>query len=222
MNKMLALNIGENVRGVLLGVLAMENTGGTDLNGCLKEHKQALEASLREKYGSLERAALKATHPMDVYVGYYKRFGYTYHVLPQLESVARGKKIPDVLPPVAAMFMAELKNMMLTAGHDLDRLVPPLTLALSTGGEIMPALGGKDVPTVPGDFMVTDVEGVISAVLRGCDRRTAITEVTKNVFYTAYAPEGIGEDLVRRHLDDIEAYIRLYAGSPVTVLKEVY
>jgi DNA/RNA-binding domain of Phe-tRNA-synthetase-like protein len=207
--------------GMTLGVLAVENAAGTD-NGTLKEAKRDLEAALREQYGSRPRAELKALHPMDVYVAYYKRFGYTYHVLPQLESVAGGKEIPGVLPSVAAMFMAELKNMMLTAGHDLDKIAGPLTLCVSTGQEVMPTLSGKDAATIPGDFMVTDREGVISAILRGCDARTSITASTKNVIYTAYAPPGIDAALVRHHLDDIEASVRLYSDSPVTLLKEVY
>ena len=216
------LMIDGTARGVLLGVLAVENAGGAAYKDGLIQRRHALEAELRERYGQLDRAALKALHPMDVYAAYYKRFGYTYHVLPQLESVLKGKDIPDVLPPVAAMFMAELRNMVLTAGHDLDRLVLPLTLAASTGKEILPSLSGRAVLTVPGDFMVSDREGVVSAVLRGCDRRTAVTAETKNVLYTAYAPEGIGRDLVLRHLDDIESYVRTYADAPATVIKEVY
>jgi DNA/RNA-binding domain of Phe-tRNA-synthetase-like protein len=216
------LILGGGVRGIALGVLVMENAGGTDDADILKRRKQELVASLREQYGSLGRAALKALHPMDVFTAYYRKFGYTYHVLPQLESVLRGKDIPDVLPPVAAMFMAELKNQLLTAGHDADKIAPPLTLLKSTGNELMASLSGKDVTTVPGDFMVSDREGVISAILRGCDSRTAVTPSTRNVLYTVYAPEGIARELVRHHLDDIEAYVRLYAEAPVTVLKEVY
>ena len=216
------LEVSNAVHGMTLGVLAVQNAGGPDPEGRLKRLRQELELSLREKYGQTDRAALKATPPLDVYIAYYKKFGYTYHVLPQLESVARGKSIPDALPPVAAMFMAELKNMLLTAGHDLDKLVGPLTLARAAGDELMPAMSGKDVMMVAGDCMVTDREGVISAILRGCDRRTVITGATKNVLYTVYAPEGTGQEPVRRHLDDIESYIRAYAEAPVTLLKEIY
>lgn len=42
----------------------------------------------------------------DAYILYYKKFGYTYHVLPQLESVIKGKTIPFGLPLVEAMFIA--------------------------------------------------------------------------------------------------------------------
>jgi DNA/RNA-binding domain of Phe-tRNA-synthetase-like protein len=35
---------------------------------------------------------------------------------------------------VAAMVAAELKNLLLTAGHDLEVIEPPVTLDLATGG----------------------------------------------------------------------------------------
>lgn len=204
-----------------VGVLAIGTIGGA-ASDRLRQEKEALEEELRERFGLLTRGDLKSQHPMDVYVAYYKKFGYTYHVLPQLESVAHGKGIPEALPPVTAMFMAELKNMLLTAGHDLDKVVSPLRLMRSAGNEIMPSLSGKVVTTVQGDFMIADREGVISAIMRGCDARTAITEETKNVIYTVYAPAGIDHALVMKHLDDIEAYIRLFSNAPELLIKEIY
>ena len=58
---------------------------------------------------------------IQAYAAYYERFNKTYHVQLQLESVAlKGKSIPRVSALVEAMFMAELENLLLTAGHDLD------------------------------------------------------------------------------------------------------
>jgi DNA/RNA-binding domain of Phe-tRNA-synthetase-like protein len=219
---MLLLNELDGQYGAIsLGVLVMRNTGGASDAG-LAPAREALEASLRGRYGTLSRAELKALEPMDAFVAYYKKFGYTYHVLPQLESVVKGRDIPAVQPLVAAMFMAELKNMLLTAGHDLDKVEQPMRLQVSTGQETLVSLGGKEAMTVPGDLMVTDRSGVLSAVLRGADARTAITGETQNVVYTVYAPEGIEPALVRAHLDDIEAYVRLAAPDAVTEVKDIY
>jgi hypothetical protein len=45
----------------------------------------------------------------------------------ELESVARkGKSIPSRAALVEAMFIAELENLILTAGNDLDVVVPPV------------------------------------------------------------------------------------------------
>ncbi len=190
-----------------LGVLVMENVPASH-GGRLGALKRALEDELRQKFGSLPRAGLKAVHPMDVYVSYYKRYGYTYHVLPQLESVLKGKPIPDGLPAVEAMFMAELKNGLLTAAHDLDAFAPPLRIGVSTGEESFETLGGRTVSTVPGDFMLSDGRAVAGSILRGPDRRTAVTERTRRVLYAVYAPAGIGGETIRRHLSDIEALVR--------------
>ena len=68
------------------------------------------------------------------YRDYYKRFDKTYHVQLQLESLLfKGKSIPSVAGLVDAMFMAEMKDWLLTAGHDLDSLQLPLRLEATTG-----------------------------------------------------------------------------------------
>jgi DNA/RNA-binding domain of Phe-tRNA-synthetase-like protein len=203
------------------GILVMRGVGRTDAAGRLAEAKRTLENSLRERYALGGRAALKALHPMDAFVAYYKKFGDTYHVLAQLESVIKGREIPAVLPPVTAMFMAELKNMLLTAGHDLDKVELPMRLSVSSGQETMSLLGGKEVSTVPGDLMIIDRAGVLSAILRGADARTAISKTTQNVVYTVYASEGIEPELVLRHLDDIETYVRLFAPEAATEVKKI-
>lgn len=76
-------------------------------------------------------------HPvLQAYNTYYCRFKKSYQVQLQLESIAwKGKSIPSVSALVEAMFMAEMKNMLLTAGHDLDVLQLPLTLDVSKGTE---------------------------------------------------------------------------------------
>ncbi|GAI35107.1 unnamed protein product, partial [marine sediment metagenome] len=58
------------------------------------------------------------------------------HVLLQLESIVfKNKSIPKVASLVEAMFMAEIKNLLLTAGHDLDAIDLPIKLDVSSGGE---------------------------------------------------------------------------------------
>lgn len=205
-----------------IGILIMENVQNDSFEDKLKSVKQEFEATLRVKFGQATRGDLKEFHPLDAYISYYKNFGYTYHVLLQLESIIKGKAIPIALPSVEAMFMAELKNMLLTAGHDLDKVKPPLVLRLSTGNEIFTAMNGKNVATVPNDIMITDQENVISTILRGPDLRTAITKETTRVIYTVYAPFGVEEQLVREHLRDIEAYVRMNSEQSVTCLNQVF
>ena len=80
---------------------------------------------------------MEAIPSLQVYDAYYKRFKKTYHVQLQLESIAfKGKSIPSVAALVEAMFMAEVKNMLLTAGHDLDTLQLPARLDVTKGDEV--------------------------------------------------------------------------------------
>ena len=200
----------------------MENIKNDTSNDQLKTVRQELEASLRSKYAQASREDLKALNPMNAYIAYYKKFGYTYHVLPQLESVIKGKSIPSSLPAVGAMFMAELKNMLLTAGHDLDKIQLPVGLNVSTGIEEYIAMNGKSAVTVSRDFILSDQKAVISSILRGPDLRTAITKHTTRVIYTVYSPPGVEDQLVHKHLNDIEAYVRMASQDSETLLTGVF
>lgn len=205
-----------------VGILVMENVQNLSSEDRLRVVRQELEDIIRSKYAGATRNELKSQHPMDTYVTYYKKFGYTYHVLQQLESVINGKPVPSGAPLVEAMFMAELKNMLLTAGHDLDRIVRPMSLQISSGNESFTTLSGHDVTTIPGDMMIVDQSGVLSSILRGPDSRTAITAQTTRVIYTVYAPFGVEEPLVYEHMRDIESYVRMFSENDVTSWNQVF
>lgn len=131
-----------------LGILIMQNIAIDSSEENLNAVKIDLEQSIREKYRESSGKELQMIHPMDVYVTTYKKFGYTYHVLLQLESIIKGKSISNGLAPVKAMFMAELNNLLLTAGHDLEKVNFPLQLKHSKGDEGYLSISGKEVITV--------------------------------------------------------------------------
>src|ERR671918_58808 len=123
-------------------------------HAALDRVKAELEADLRERFGGLERAALREVGPLPAYAAYYRRFGQRYHVAMQLESVAqKGKSIPRVAALVDAMFIAELRNLLLTAGHDLDALELPVRLTAGTG-ESFVAPNGQETTVKAGDMFV--------------------------------------------------------------------
>lgn len=70
--------------------------------------------------------------------------------------------------------------------------------------------------------MLSDQEGVISSILKGPDFRTCIRDETSQILFVVYAPSGIQQDLIEQHLDDIEAYIPIFAPESTTALKKVY
>lgn len=209
-------NETDDSAGCSIGLLIIKNVKNDAFNDNLNTAREALEIAIRSKYSPASKDELKALHPMDTYVAYYKGFGYSYHVLAQLESVIKGKSIPSGFSSVEAMFMAELKNMLLTAGHDFDKIRLPLSLKCASGNETYITMSGKTVSTVSKDFILADQDGTLSSILRGPDQKTAISKQTTCVIYTVYAPFGVDEQLVLEHLRDIEAYNLMASEEAVT------
>ncbi len=209
--------------GASAGILVMRDVANPAEHPELARAKRALTASWRERLQGADRAAVRALPQIAAYNAYYKRFHQTYHVQLQLESVAfKGREIPDVAALVEAMFVAELKNLLLTAGHDLAAIALPITLDVASGDETFTRLNGRPTAATRGDMLMVDGRGVISTVLQGPDDRTAITPETRDVVFAVYAPEGIAPDDVRSHLDDIAANVRLVSPEARVESVDVY
>ncbi len=207
--------------GAHAGILAMRNVINPSRHPELDQQKEELETDLRTLFK--EPDSLKSLGPIKAYQAYFKRFKKTYHVFQQLESVIfKGKPIPQVAALVEAMFMEELRNMLLTAGHDLDVVKTPLTLDIAKGNEKYIRMNGQEQVLKAGDMMIADSVGVVSSVIYGPDRRTMITADTKRVLFTVYAVPAIGAQAVRQHLEGIEANIRLVSPDAQLELLEVY
>jgi len=201
----------------------MRKVVNPEIHAALDKRKEELEGQLQARFSDYDRAALKALPTIQAYNDYYKRYKKTYHVQLQLESVVfKGKSLPRVAALVEAMFMAELKNLLLTAGHDLDAVQVPVKLDVAKGSERYIRLNGEEQELKPGDMMIADGQGIISCVLYGPDRRTRITPDTRQVLFTVYAPPGIGEQAVYDHLQDIQAHVLLVAPEADVELLKVY
>jgi DNA/RNA-binding domain of Phe-tRNA-synthetase-like protein len=205
------------------GVLVMRDVINPAHHPELEKRKAEIEEQLRQQFSGQDRAAM-SNHPiLQAYNTYYRRFKKSYHVQLQLESVAwKGKSIPSVSALVESMFMAEIKNMLLTAGHDLDKLQVPLTLDVSKGTERYTLLRGDEQLLKPDDMFINDQSGVISSIIYGPDQRTQITADTRNVVFTVYAPAGIEEQTVRHHLEDIRDYVTLIAPQAQVEMLKVF
>lgn len=225
---MLDITASERVAAVypdaVLGALAMRNLHNPAEHADLAAAKLNLEQALRAQFGGLSRAELRATPVLDAYARYYRSFGNTYHVQLQLESVvSKGRPIPNVAALVETMFMAELKNQLLTAAHDLETVQPPLRFDVA--GDDPPGyttFTGRETTLKPGDIYQADAGGVICSILYGQDQRTRVTPETTAALYIVYAPPGIGRALVEQHLHDIQSYARLIAPDAVTELLATY
>ena len=193
--------------GAAAGLLAMTGAGGPADPG-FGALVDRFEAGLRARFAGFDRAALAALPALQAYIEYYKRFKKTYHVLLQLESVAlKDRPLPRAAPLVEAMFMAELKNQLLTAGHDLAALQGGLRLGAAAGDESYTTFGGEAQVLKPGDMFISDAGGVISSIIYGPDQRTRIQPGTQAAVYTVYAPPGIGALAVHSHLEDLRDFV---------------
>lgn len=205
-----------------VGVLAMHHVVNPQTDAELDRRKEALEADLRARYGALDRPALRALPAMQAYANYYRRFDKSYHVQFQIESIAwKGRSIPRVAALVEAMFLAELQNGLLTAGHDLAVVEAPLRIDVAGGTEVYERLGGGEQVLKAGDMYIADARGVLSSILYGPDERTRIRPETGQVLFTVYAPAGIEVPVVRQHLEDIRDYVRTVAPDAEVVTLEV-
>jgi DNA/RNA-binding domain of Phe-tRNA-synthetase-like protein len=209
--------------GAHAGVLVMRDVLNPASHAGLERCKEALMEEIRTRYGGMERSQLGKLPSLQVYDAYYNRFKKTYHVQLQLESIAfKGKSIPSVAALVEAMFMAEVKNMLLTAGHDFDVLQLPIRLDVTKGDEVYTLMRGLPQQVKPGDMMIVDGQGILSNIIYGPDQRSQIKPDTRHVLYTTYAPAGIGEETVMAHLQDIQEYVRLFAPDACTDMLQVF
>jgi DNA/RNA-binding domain of Phe-tRNA-synthetase-like protein len=219
------LKIDDSVRaiypGAKMGILAVKDV----LNARLLIEQESTDFLdyLCRKYAHLERKEIKELYPISAYIAYYKKFGSNYHLLAQLESMLKGKKAVNYNSGLLqAMFLSEMDDMMLTAGHDLSNLHLPLQLKIATGAEIYQSINGKEVSTVEGDLMLFDSVGPLSSILRGPDLKSRITSSTTAVLFSVYAPPGIDEDYIEGSLRKLEKRIRTLSPSSKTELLQVY
>ena len=197
--------------GGKIGLLEISGVDNTQPAPALDQEKRAVEGRLREKYTNFSRDDFLALSVMGVYHRYYRKFGYTYHVLLQLESVVfKGKSLPSVSPLVDANFAAELDTLILTAGHDVAQLRDPITIDVAREEDQITQMSGKQKDVPVGDMLMRDAQGVACTILRGQDNRSPISKATTHVLYVAYVPEGVTEEQVCAQLDAIEKYVLLF------------
>jgi DNA/RNA-binding domain of Phe-tRNA-synthetase-like protein len=200
--------------GALIGILQVSQVNNSGVCPELEARKRTIERTLREKYASFTRADFVALPVMREYVRYYKRFDKTYHLLLQVESVAlKGKSPPTVLPLVDANFAAELETLVLTAGHDADKLQAPVCIDVSVEDDTIVQMNGSTKHLPAGDMVMRDGKAMSCSILYGQDDRSPISASTTSALYVAYAPAGIGEAAVRAQLDAILSHVKTFAPA---------
>src|SRR5262249_32598312 len=144
----------------------MEGVDNPPENAALAKHVLRVEAALRDRWAGATRADLSLLPEFEAYRGYYRRFDKTYPVQLQFESVVlKGKPLRSNGSLVLAMFAAELRNRLLTAGHDLATIEGSVLVDVAQGGERYVGLGGRELTLQAGDMHMRDGAGIISTGL---------------------------------------------------------
>ena len=196
--------------GAVIGLLELSSVENAHPSLRLDERKREMEARLRERYRGFTRQDFVSLPVMAAYARYYKRFGKTYHVLLQLESIVlKGKPLPSVSPLVDSNFMAEVETLVLTAGHDVEKLSGVVVMDVSRDGDQLTQMDGGSRAIRAGDMIMRDAKGIACSILYGQDNRSPISVETSHVLYVAYAPAGVPAETVEAHLGAIEDHVRL-------------
>ena len=210
--------------GGAVGFLSMNIDRSQTQTPDLEQKRLTLEKQLRERYQELERADVRQLPVMYDYTQYYKRFKKSYHILLQLDSICnKHRSIPHSESLVQAMFMAEMKSFILTAGHDLDKTKGSITFDSSLGSETYQNLRGDQVTCKQGDMLMADSQAVICSVIYGQDQRTRITNASTHVLYVMYVPPGIDPGVVEMHTLDLEENVLLvFPGSQANLRQIIF
>lgn len=180
------------------------NSDRAEMNAMIAEELQQLKLA----YPNYDRKQVLAAEPFCHYSAYYKKFKKTYHVLGQLESILlKEKSIPLVGPAVEAMFLAEVKHHLLTAGHDFAALEGPLIIDVAKTPLTYQGLSKKEQTIVSEDLYVSDQSGAITSIIKGPDFRTRITKDTEKALYFIYGVPGITKEQILGELQSIADYL---------------
>lgn len=207
--------------GANVGVMIVNDVLNPAQSTKLDIQKQTLIEYLVTRF--TDRKELNNHSPIKAYDSYYKHYGKTYHVKQQIDSIIfKGKKIPSIASLVEAMFMAELKNCLLTAGHDYKTLNLPLTLNVAKGDEKYILINGREQQLKPGDMFIEDLQGIISSIICGPDLRTKIIPETRKAVFIIYAPPGITQKEISEHLADIYNYVTIIGGNAEIEMQQIF
>ena len=176
----------------------------------LLDLKRELEEKIRKEYNT------ENLPNVIKYNEFYKKFDSKVPMEFQIKSIIDNKEIPMFNPVVTCMFMAELKNIILTAGHDLDKLGDKIEVLRSKGTEEYTKINGKIQKLKKNDIFANDGISIISSVLYGPDSKTKITNKTKNFMFMCYS-FGLNDSEIRDHLNDIAGYLKLFVKDGLTI-----
>jgi DNA/RNA-binding domain of Phe-tRNA-synthetase-like protein len=187
--------------GAIIGLLELSGIDNAGTSSNLNVRKREIEARVRARYRGFARRDLLSLPVLAAYDRHYGGFNKTYHLQLQIESIIlKGKNLPDVSPAVDADFMAEVETLVLTAGHDGAKLRGSIMVDVSREGDHKTQMTGQSKALRAGDMIMRDADGICCSIIYGQDERSPIAAETTRILYVAYAPDGVGAEIVEGQL----------------------
>ncbi len=200
----------------IFGSLTINNQQNLKKHPDIEQAKRLIEKKIRETY-----PAPKEDPIVQRYAGYFDKWGKTYPIEFQINSIKKGRTFPQVSTHVDCMFMAELENRILTSGHDRDTIQGRLVYDLADEGEEYVKINGKKQALHKNDVILRDDEGVLASILFGPAARTSIKMETVNPLYFAWCPVGIDHETVDGHLSTITKFSKLVYGKKIETARHI-
>lgn len=215
--------VKEKYPNLFFGIMIMDKVSNPSSNLELNKVKRMLEQNIRDEYSGMDKKLLKTMFPLSKYNDFYKKFKKTYHVQHQLISIANKKRnLPDKAALVESMFMAEVKNLILTAGFDLRKISGSLSLSLSDGETSYSGIG-EQIKTPPkGDVVLKEDDTIIGSIIGGPDHQRQITKETDKVLFAIFGVPGITKDHIENHLIDIKEYVSIVSPDSTIEYMKVF
>ncbi len=206
-----------------IAVLEMRDIKNRDEGEYLLKVKKETESALIRGYSDIAREDMIKDPVLKAYRDYYRKFKKTYHLLLQLESIAKkGRSFPSVNPLADSCFIAEMSTFILTAGHDADLLSEKIVFDLSGEMDEFTRINGQSIVLKQDDMIMRSGGKNVCSVIYGQDNSTVLSPATENAFYVSYVPEGVPGEAVLRNLDMIESLVNHFSPSAETEIKQVY
>ena len=200
----------------IFGSLTINNQQNLKNHPGIEQAKRLIEKKIRE------------THPppredpiIQRYAAYFDRWGKTYPIQFQIDSIKKGRTFPRVSTHVDTMFMAELENRILTSGHDRDTIQGTPVYDLADQGQEYTKINGKKQALQKNDVILKDDEGVLASILFGPAARTSIKMETVNPLYLAWCPARIDHETVDNHLSTITKLSKIAYGEKIETARHI-
>lgn len=121
------------------------------------------------------------------YFRYFRKYGQTYPVTKQLESLLlKGRPFPEDEFVNSIAFLSELKTHALIGTHDVDKIEGDMVFYKEDVKREFPAMVRDGAHTYPGDVTGRDDKGIIISMISGVDSRTCLNENSRNVVYLIF------------------------------------